>query len=335
MNREETDFLKENGYWPNPKMVQFEITLRCPFNCSQCYKKKLKNVDIDFDYLCKLIEKSVSNGVSLLTLNGGEPLLYPRIKELLVIVGKTGVDTNIFSSGYNLDRDIIKLIKNYDNIHICISLNGSNEDINSLSRQGFDVSISAINQLRDSHVDYGINWVARHDNICDFPNMLTLCVDNRVSKLSITSNKLTGNEEYHSPITSSDIQELAQYINERVCKIPLIQIESCFSILSTKVNGSKNGYTAHCYAGISNCTVNCDGTFQPCTHLKYPEAFESMELYWHNSTILKKLRDNLPNKLELCNSCKNKSICSFCRAMSIETYQDITSSIKDCPCYSQ
>ena len=39
MNRTAMNFLKENGFHMFPQMLQFEITLKCPFNCSQCYKK--------------------------------------------------------------------------------------------------------------------------------------------------------------------------------------------------------------------------------------------------------------------------------------------------------
>ena len=110
MNRESIRFLKENGYFPFPRMLQFEITRRCPFHCSQCYKKDLDNLDMDYKYLIDMIGLAAENEVSLLTLNGGEPLLFPRIGDLLTKVGKTNIPTNIFSSGFNLTGDIIQIL---------------------------------------------------------------------------------------------------------------------------------------------------------------------------------------------------------------------------------
>lgn len=331
MNRNSINFIKNNGFFPFPKMIQFEITLRCPFNCSQCYKKMLTKKDIDYSYLTSMIDQAVDNNVSLITLNGGEPLLYPQILELLDYIGKREICTNIFSSGFNLTDDIISILRKYENINFYISLNGSTEEINSMSREGFDISMSAIKKLSNSEVKYGINWVARHDNVKDFINVLELCDKYRAAFISVTSNKITGSGEIQSPLDKNDILLLAEYINRRSSFDTSIFIESCFSMLSTRVNGDKNSFAAHCYAGISNCTINCDGTFQPCTHLKYPEKYESIQTYWRESPILKSLRDNPPYKLAPCRDCEYNKVCSLCRAMHLPAYNDFSVGILKCP----
>lgn len=316
-----------------PQMIQFEITLRCPFHCSQCYKKMLAKQDMDFDYLNIIIKQAVKNEVKLITLNGGEPFLYPRIYDLLISIGELGIITNIFSSGFNLTNEIIMLLEKYNNLNIYISINGSTKEVNSLSREGFDVSISAIRRLSKYNIKFGINWVARHDNILDFPNILELCRRYSVSIISITSNKLTGSGIIQSSLEKNDIFLLSNYINCRENLFPSIFIESCFSMLSTQVIGNKSSFSAHCYAGISNCTINCNGTFQPCTHLKYPENYDSIQTYWHNSQVLKELRNFPPNRLSPCCSCEYNKICSLCRAMSFETYSNFRIGADDCLIY--
>ena len=330
MNRKSMNFYKENGYFLFPKMVQFEITLQCPFHCSQCYKKTLDNQDMDYDYLNNIIKQAVKNEINLITLNGGEPLLYSRICDLLISIGEKGIPTNIFSSGFNLTKKVVQLLEKYKNLNFYISLNGSTKEINNLSREGFDVSIMAIRELSNYNIKFGVNWVARHDNIADFPNMLQLCRAYGISFISVTSNKLTGYGVVQSPLKKNDIALLSDYINYREKLLPSIFIESCFSMLSTCVIGNKNSFTAHCYAGISNCTVNCDGSFQPCTHLKYPERYDSIQNYWHNSQILKNIRDNPPNRLSPCHTCEHNKICSLCRAMSLDTYNNLRAGASEC-----
>ena len=330
MNRESIRFLKENGYFLFPQMLQFEITRRCPFHCPQCYKKSLDNLDIDYKYLSDMIELAVENEVSLLTLNGGEPLLFPRICDLLTRVGETNILTNIFSSGFNLTEDILHILKKYENLSFYVSLNGSTKEINGLSRDGYDISISAIEKLKNNDIRFGINWVARHDNVKDFPKMLALCLAHGVSFISVTSSKLTGSGDIQSPLDSNDLCLLSDYINYRSDPMPSILIESCFSMLSTRIIGNKNSFSAHCYAGVSSCTVNCNNTFQPCTHLKFPERYESIEAYWHKSPILSKLRSSPPNTLNPCRNCKHNKICSLCRAMSVETYTDLRAGASSC-----
>lgn len=330
MNRKDTNFLKENGYFFFPKMLQLEITRKCPFHCIQCYKKHLQDQDMDYEYLSKIVEKAICNGVSLFTLNGGEPLLYPRIVDLLRLIGETNIQTNIFSSGFNLTKDIIDLLKEFNNLNFYISLNGSTREINNLSREGYDISIAAVSELSRNDVKYGINWVARHDNVQDFIYVLSFCVEKRASYLSVTSNKLTGLCEIQSPLDYNDLILLSEYIKGRSSLYPLIFIESCFSVLSTLIDGNKNNFASHCYAGISSCTVNCDYTFQPCTHLEYPEKFASLEDYWHNSNTLRELRNYPSKELVPCCNCKHNKICSLCRAMSVETYKSFRTGSRSC-----
>lgn len=331
MTREDIAFLKDNGYYKFPNMIQIEITQQCPFHCKQCYKKSLSNADIDFNRLCDFLDYISNNGTKLITLNGGEPLLYPRFIDLLEKIQRLPLSVNVFTSGYSLDETVIEHIKNNGNLNFYVSLNGSNSTVNDYSREGFDVSISAIRRLCNSRIRYGINWVARHDNVADFCNILDLCIHYNVAFLSITSNKLTGIYENDAALSKADLELLADQINGRNNKQVPIYIESCFSLLSTRIVGSnKNSFSAHCYAGISNCNVNYDFTYQPCTHLKYPEDFSSLEGYWHNSLELRLLRDNPPNRLAPCANCRYVKNCSFCRAMNEKTHNNYSVGITSC-----
>jgi MoaA/NifB/PqqE/SkfB family radical SAM enzyme len=125
-----------------------------------------------------------------------------------------------------------------------------------------------------------------------------------------------------SPLTKNDLELIAEQINKKRERYPLIFIESCFSILSVYVDAPKSSFGSHCYAGISNCNINCDLTFQPCTHLKRSERFESIDNYWHSSIILKSLRNHPAYTLKPCHYCGHNNICSMCRAMYTETCTD-------------
>ena len=107
MNREELNFLKQNGYYPFPKILQLEITRRCPFHCAQCYKRKLENIDMEYSYLMELLDLIEHKGSRRFVLNGGEPLLYPDIVPLLKRIIVMDAAVNIFSSGYGITDEII------------------------------------------------------------------------------------------------------------------------------------------------------------------------------------------------------------------------------------
>jgi pyrroloquinoline quinone biosynthesis protein E len=289
---------------------------------------------MDYQHLMYLLDVVKQNDVRLFVLNGGEPLLYPEIIPLLSKIRNMDVAVNIFSSGFGLSYEIVEILKDSKNISFYISLNGSTEKINGLSREGYEIAINAVNMLASANVIYGINWVARHDNTADFPNMLALCRTNKASFLSVVCSKLTGKNELDSPLDKADLEFIAGYINAIKDEEPRILIESCFPMLITLINTPKSGFNAHCYAGIVNCNINCDLSFQPCTHLKTPEKYDTIDEYWHKSVILKTLREHPPSSLAPCNQCSHKRICSLCRAISLDTSIDFTKSSDLCINYS-
>jgi pyrroloquinoline quinone biosynthesis protein E len=289
---------------------------------------------MDYDSLLGFLETIRQKNVSLFVLNGGEPLLYPNIVSLLQYINKMQTAVNIFSSGHGLTEEIVALVKEGRNIHFFISLNGSTKEINNLSREGYEDALKAIAMLTAENVVYGINWVARHDNAADFGNMAVLCRKYSTEYLSVVGNKLTGRNEMESPLTKDDLEKITAQINNNKESTPKILVESCFSMLSTHIDVPKSSYGAHCYAGINNCNINCDLTFQPCTHLKLPEQFASIEDYWYSSVMLKTLRDNPAHGLRPCRECKHKRICSLCRAINTETCSNFSIGTASCINYS-
>jgi MoaA/NifB/PqqE/SkfB family radical SAM enzyme len=234
-----------------------------------------------------------------------------------------------------LTEDIVDLIKTSKNIYFYISLNGSTKEINGLSREGYETAMGAAVLLKAKNAPFGINWVARHDNTDDFVNMVSFCRDSKAAYLSVIGNKLTGRDKMESPLTKEDLEKIAAVINSNKEPEPKIIIEFCFSILAAYVNVPKSGYRAHCFAGVSNCNINCDLSFQPCTHLKIVEKYNSLDDYWHFSKVLKTLRDNPAYSLEPCRHCRQRKICSLCRAISIETSTDFAAGLSACINFSE
>lgn len=329
MNREEMRFLRGNGYYPFPQIVQIEITKACPFSCQQCYKPKLENQHMNYEKLISFL-KQIHGKCPEISLNGGEPLIYPHVFDLLQTIKTMGFNTYLYSSGYGVDKDFCSLLDNNRNLHFYISLNGSTAAINGLSRQGYEYAIDAIEKMTDQDVDFSIIWVARHDNVKDFANVVDLAFYYNIPYISVISNRLTGSGVIDSPLTKEDLNYLATIIKEKVQRKPYILVDNCFSDLIVELGDFMRGLPMKCVAGINRCTVNCDFSFQPCTHLGYPEKFKNIEDYWHNSVVLKKIRDHNFKDGGLCHICVNNKRCDPCRALRLNTYDDIDAYVNEC-----
>ena len=322
-------FLKTK-YFSAPKVLQVEITNRCPYNCSECYKIR-REEDMSFDVFKKIIDEAIEINVKSIMLNGGEPMISKNLKDMIRYVNRR-IQLTIFTSGYNLDEKWVDFFVTH-NIKIYISLNGSSDRINSLSREGYSTALTAMELLCKKEYPYYINWVARNDNVYDLPALIKLAKQMRATRINIVANKLTGNHAIRSPLTKKDYGFLIDTISSE--KDYIISIQRCFGILIQEMSGGTATFLDGCQAGISACAVMLDGSYQPCTHLQYPERTGSILSYWNESSVLDSLRLFRTPSLTHCEKCSKNEVCFFCRAMSLDAHNDLRSGYHDCPLYEE
>ena len=113
-------------YFDTPKVIQIEITNRCPYNCAGCYKSK-KTKDMNLDVFRKVINEAVTINVKSIMFNGGEPMVVENLKEMINYVNHR-IPITIFTSGYNIDEKWIDFFMVH-NVRLYISINGSTSQL--------------------------------------------------------------------------------------------------------------------------------------------------------------------------------------------------------------
>lgn len=327
----EVSFFAKNQYFKYPRILQIEITTRCALHCPQCYKKIMED-DIDFNWLKMVLIEQHKYGLKSIMINGGEPLLYPNFFQLLELLDKLQLRSNCFSSGINIDRDCAKKMREYAGLFLNISLNGSTKHINNLSRDGYEVAIEAISNLSAEGTPFGINWVARRDNLNDFSNIIKLAEESGANNIVVVGNKTNSNGVLESPLSIEELKYLNALITEHEAKKrkPRIIIQQCYTELSMLHGISPIPINNGCPAGRLFCVINCKGEFMPCTHLPYSESFNSINEYWEKSKVLKEIRENTPKTMKNCSGCVNKTQCIFCRAVNEKTKLNLKEGISNC-----
>ena len=289
----EIEFLRKNKFLNHPRILQVELTTLCPLNCPHCYKDLSGTSEIDYSKLISLLERQ--KYVKSVMINGGEPLLYSNFFPLLEKCRSLEIRVFCFTSGVTIDRKQAKALKEYNNLFLNISLNGSVERINKLSRDGYAYAINAIHILKEERTRFGINWVARHDNIRDFKNVINLAKAEGANNILVINNKRSFLNRIDSPVTHNDILNLAEIIsdhNNRQSTVEII-VQQCFVELMSVLYGNKHIPLSHgCPSGRLFCSVNHNMEFMPCSHIYSPEKYDSLDDYWHYSEILKRVRNN-------------------------------------------
>lgn len=311
-----------------PESLHVELTAKCPLNCPQCYKNR-SEAELPYELMLDIIRQAGKMKIFQIALGGGEPLLYPRLDEIISEINLGGMASSVTTSGYALTKEYLNRLQNAGLNHIQISLNGSNKEIHSLSRDGFEYGISALNLLIKSDISFGINYVLRKDNIDDFPALMELAKKHNASNINILRYKPSVNEHF-SDIDPSGDQLLLFADTIRKTKGIHIKVDSAFSGLLCFLNG-RTSFFSGCGAGRRFLAIDAEGYFRPCSHVDMKEKSDNILNLWYQSSHLNMFRTINEKIDEPCKICKNLLGCYGCRAIELGTGHGFYDSDKSCP----
>ena len=301
-----------------PEALHIDVTTRCPLKCPQCYKLYGNEVDLPIEALKVLVDEARQIGVFQIAIGGGEPLLYEKLEEGIDYITTQGLACTLTTSGYKMDLTVVEKLINAGLNHLQISLNGSSEAINQLSRDGYGYAIEAMKALKKygNNVSWGINWVARKDNIHDLESLLSLIHFYGAGNINILRYKPTMGEDYDEiALEEKDYERLMDTIR-RIRGITVC-MDSAFSFLLCKLYAYQTeSIVAGCGAGRNFMVVDPMGRFKPCSHRKeISSGGQSILDYWTNDKDLKKIRGLKERSNSKCTTCLYLSRCRGCQVI--------------------
>jgi pyrroloquinoline quinone biosynthesis protein E len=278
--------------------------------------------DLDLNLAYKAVEDAAKLKVFNINLSGGETLVYPHLNELLAKIKEKKLHSAIAVSGWNLNREKLEELIFAGVNYIFISLNGSKESVNKLSRDGYEYALSAMRLLAsETRIKKGINWVARNDNIDDFPKLVELAEKYGFNSIVILENKPDLNGNVISLPEEEKLKQLAKFVREYSLENSdmAIIVEECYSPLrallgKTWIGNRNRGDFRGCTAGRTTAALDVDGNWMPCRHIFKAEFYGSLEEYWSDSKVLEELRNHEDNRDINCLECDLKDACLPCRA---------------------
>ncbi len=267
------------------------------------------------------LEEAARNHVEDISLSGGETMLYADLEKLIETCSRLGMESNIAISGYGASEERLRRLIDCGVSRIFVSLNGSTEEINRRSRDGYGLALEALRTLREMH--YGqtyINWVMHSHNTADFPNLIRLAETCGAAAVVVMVFKPDAAHQRSSMPGTEQIRWMAEYIRAYQGSVE-IRVESCFSQLCALLGDSyfvnpNRGIAKGCGAGRDGISVSVDGKPTPCRHLMIEESYRTIREYWESSAVLRQLRETEDRMEEPCRSCRLQRFCRPCVAVS-------------------
>ena len=329
----------------SPLNVLWALSPKCNLSCIYCFpdakahSRTLGNPTTE--RLLKIANKLIQAKVLKVTLTGGECLLLKNLWVVVKQLKNAGITVAILSNGTSVSTKILKEIKDNE-LFMGVSLDGSNEEINSLTRGSFvfEKTVKAIAKLVENKVPTTVMVTVTKHNFSDLDRIVGFVSTLGVSSVTLQDLRPFGTKETYDQLRLSPNQEkdLENTIDRITKSFPNIFFNTSELMIFHK--SKTNGFIMQCPAGDNFAYVDFYGDFFPCTSL---QSFKlgnllgncSIPELWQNSKAIKLLRtikNTSIDKIHACNSCTNKSFCDGgCRGDALFYNNDLFGTPSRCP----
>lgn len=238
--------------------VSIELTQKCVNRCVHCSSCSDMNctVSIPFPEVCKVIDDMPRLGMDVLSISGGEPLLYDRLFDVIFYAKKKHISVYVYTSGIVLNHEnnacamdevLLRRMKSVGVDHLAFDLPAV-DDMTYDAFMGTKGRLSLVKQSIQNAVSAGI--------FTDVHFAKKSCV-NQVSFLALVPHgRAYSNRDV---LLLDDKQQLALKYKLRLIQDDIVRIGIPLQI----------GGDCACHAGSQKLCVRYDGRVYGCEAFKY------------------------------------------------------------------
>ena len=315
---------------PPLSQLFFYLTIGCNLACRHCWMAPKFDPDgTKFGHLpVKLFKTAIREAMPLgmtgLKLTGGEPLMHPKIVEMLAFIRKHELSLVIETNGLLCSPEMAAEIAKSPRRFVSVSLDAANAKTHDWIRGvpgSFEQTMEAIRNLAAVEVHPQIIMTLMRYNEDQSEDLVRLAEELGASsvKWNVLQPTKRG-EKIHENNGALEVEELidmGHYIDHELSKITDMRLEfdlpMAFRPLSKLATPD----------GCSRCHIHnilgviATGRYALCgIGDNIPEMVfgvvgkDRLEDIWHNHKTIKSLRTGLPEKLRgICSNCLMKSVC--------------------------
>lgn len=150
------------------RVLQLHPTRRCNLACAHCYSTSGPGeaAELPPDLLAAAVTDAAAEGYNVAGFSGGEPLLYPHLRDLLLHARAAGMSTTVTSNGMLLDARRLAVLRDAVCV-LAISLDGvpASHDRMRGSPRAFEAMRRRLAGVRDAGVAFGFIFTLTQHNL--------------------------------------------------------------------------------------------------------------------------------------------------------------------------
>ena len=320
-----------------PRLIAFEVTRRCRFNCRHCRAEAGACGEEELTTSeCKKILKSIAKyHKCVLILTGGEPMERGDIYELIRYAHKTGLRPVLATCGYLIDEKTIVRLKKAGVMALSFSLDGASAETHDKFRGAKGAFDSAVNAAKIAHkrrVRFQINTTISKINIDEVIGIAELakrlgayCFNPFILVPTGRGREIA--DEILDPVEyEALLNELLRIKLKSEIKVRVTCGPQFARVCKQAEAKGLTENVAGCMGGRGFGFISYHGDVQTCGFLDVPAGnliennFDFGEI-WEESEFLKEVR-NISDYRGRCRICEYLGICGGCRARAYATSGD-------------
>jgi MoaA/NifB/PqqE/SkfB family radical SAM enzyme len=248
-----------------PDQVTISITEECPNNCIHCALPDTKNrVRLVPETVRSIIDQVLEMGTTFIIFDGGEPLTYSGLEDLISYVDPEKAITGMFTSGVGLTEERASHLKEAGLYSLTVSFDSAQEDKHDYvrGRKGvFKNAVEAVKNGLKAGLLLNIYVVLSRDNVNELEELYDLAAKLGVQELSFYEIVPTGRWIDHASeiLTSEDMRKFDNFVSgvrekqgPKVFAIPQVM------------------RTTGCMAGRKWLHITPEGNILPCACIPIP-----------------------------------------------------------------
>ncbi len=331
-----------------PETIHFSVTGRCDQACAGCFYSArpgsaVTPSDALFELFERVVHQAAEAGVFQMALGGGEPLLHPRLVEMVRLARQSGILPNLTTNGNLLTTEVAVALREAGLGQAQISLNGASEETNSATRPNFAAAMAAVEACRTAGLRFGINFLLTRSSLPDLEAVIRLAQARGAATVNLLRPKPPTTEgdwlERESP-TATDYRKVQAVLKQFQVSGSKVQPETRLTIdASLTFLLADHPPQALYRAGVWGCsaarkfvTVTQEGEVLPCSHVRWSDVGDGDVMRaWRESTILARFRTLEETMRGPCRACDCLDLCRGCPAVVMAFGGDFADSDPHCP----
>jgi len=309
--------------------MEIEFNQNCNYRCQYCYigqnsrngQKELTEPEIR-----DVILQAKELGAKKIVILGGEPMIYPRIREMLSFIREQKLAAELFTNGTNITPDMARLLHDLG-IQVVLKMNSFEEAVqDDLAgvKGAYRIIQTAFKNLRDAGFPseghfLAVNTIICAQNVHEIVRMWKWLRDQKIVPyfeiMTPQGNAVTNKHlEVDLPTLKKVFDQLAEidhtmYGEKWEPQPPLV--------------GSR------CLRHQFSCLVNAYGYVMPCVGVTIPVGNiheRKLSDILKDSEVIKDLRNYQDTIRGPCAECENAASCYGCRGAAYQMTGDYLAS---------